>query len=179
MGGTKKAQKPEGYDEREAQITQQTEDNQRMMDTMMYHTGRNSRIMWAQGVGMEKVNSEMTEAMTNAQKTIAGYESQERRRLFEAKKGSGQVDATDTAIGKDAYDAAKSTLESGSAAWDEKRKTAMNVGGGGWDGQHGSLEDWLTKKASGRATPTGTTGTTGTTNTLGQSNPFIKSDDGF
>lgn len=146
MGGTKTASKPEGYDQNQAEIEKLNLDNERQMRSMMYYSGRDAAQMSAQAHELKGVNEQMTQAMTDAQKTISGYESQERRRLFEAKKGSGQVSDEDTAITQDMYDAAKKTITGGSDSWEEQRQQAiMRAGEGGWTLNTGTLEEYINK----------------------------------
>ena len=80
---------------------------------------RNARLKAEQGVTAER-----TEGMTKASKLLTDYQAQERRRLFEAKKGAGQVGKEDYAITQDMRKEAQGLLDRGSDYWDAKRTLA-------------------------------------------------------
>jgi len=108
------------------------------MQQMMAMMSANAARSKAQMDANSAINEEMQAAFLGAQKTISGYEGQERRRLFEAKKGTGQVDASDTAIKPEMYKSAKKLLEAGTAGWDKKRADAIAGAGGGGCAMPGS-----------------------------------------
>ncbi len=95
------------------------------------------------------ITSERTQGIKDSSKMITDYGEQERRRLFQAKKGSGQVDASDTAITGDMVKGARDFLGQGSDYWNSKRTAAGDTAAkGGLDsflGEYGTEADYISK----------------------------------
>ncbi len=70
------------------------------------------------------VTSERAKGIKDASQLRTDFNSQERRRLFQAKKGSGQVGAEDTAITSEMVKGANTLLGRGADYWEAKRGAA-------------------------------------------------------
>lgn len=78
----------------------------------------------AQRTAEAGVTTERSEGIAKYSKMRTDFNAQERRRLFEAKKGTGQVDAGDTRITGKMMKEGQEFLDRDSEYWDTKRKAA-------------------------------------------------------
>lgn len=129
MGGQKgKSQEDYRMEEenarRQAEMDKQARESRRKAIGMEYNNMYNEATGGARTKAAAAITSERAEGIKKYTKMQRDYHAQERRRLFEAKKGTGQVDASDTAITADMYKESQDFLNRDQDYWDAKRAAA-------------------------------------------------------
>ncbi len=130
MGGSDKGQKKAN-----AQMEQENAVRQREIDAsnleseksargLEYTSGRTRATGDARRKAEGAITSERSEGIKKYSQMQTDYNNQERRRLFEAKKGQGQVGAGDTAITGAMMREAKEFLGREQDYWDASRTSA-------------------------------------------------------
>lgn len=112
---------------REEEIKAQNLANERKQRELEYTNLFNEATRKARMEAEQGVTAERTQGMKDSSKLLTDYQAQERRRLFEAKKGVGQVGAEDMAITRDMVKQARGLLDRGADYWDSKRKVASDA----------------------------------------------------
>ena len=130
MGGSNKAQKRQNAQtSRENAARQKEIDKNNLEAEKAFRTAEyDSLLAEARGGGRRAAESEVTDrraaGIEKYTKMKTDYNNQERRRLFEAKKGQGQVGAGDTAITADMMKEANTFLSRSVKDWDTERTAA-------------------------------------------------------
>ncbi len=121
--------------------------NEEKIRTFEYEGGMESAMQKAELDAAAGVTAQRTKAISDSSKLLTDFESQEKRRMLRAKKGTGQVRGQDTSITGEMTDEARSLLNRGSDYWDTKRGDARSKAAAAAKAaylkKHGTLEGFV------------------------------------
>ncbi len=129
MGGNKKQKRANAQMQRENELRQK-EINRTNLASEQKARGMEYQSMYSKSLQDERlkaeqgVTAERTQGLAKHNQIKSDYATQERRRLFNAKKGVGQVGAEDYAITADMVKEADAFLSQSGDYWEAKRKAA-------------------------------------------------------
>jgi len=110
--------------ERQAEIERINAENEKKMKQYEYTSLFNERTRKARTEAEGLITAERTKGIEDSSKLLTNYQAQERRRLFEARKGAGQAGVEDNLIGVEKMKQAQSLLNRGADYWESKRTVA-------------------------------------------------------
>ena len=106
-----------------------------------YTNTRKSDLQQAGLDAQEEETNYRAKAIRDSGNVLTDWEMQEKIRLLQARKGTGQVDAEDMRITNDNLQASKSLLDKGAEYWDARRKVAFDRAYQAADSGYGKFTD--------------------------------------
>lgn len=154
MGGSNKQEKANkrmnaSNAQRQIQIDAQNVENEERFKAYEYQSLMDTRTRKARQDAEAAATAERGDEIRKSSQLLTDFKAQERRRLFHAKTGQGQVTNSDMAITGDMVDNARGLLDRGSIYWGDKRKkagtNAANNANSLFTQEYGSQQDYVNK----------------------------------